>query len=127
MPKKILTITRSAEFKEISTRAQKFHAKSLLLLQSPTPERYFFDQTNGKNAKEFCRVGYTVSKIVGNAVARNLAKRRLREAFRELAKTYAEDKMDYIIIAKKEIAETEFEAITKDLEFCLKRIGKVKK
>lgn len=126
MPKKILTITKSAEFKEISKASCKFYAKSLLVLQNPTPEKYHFDQEKGKNAKEFCRIGYTVSKIVGNAVTRNLAKRRLREAFRDLAETYAKDKMDYVIIAKKEIAEAEFAQIVKDLEFCLKRVGNKK-
>lgn len=34
------------------------------------------------------RVGFVVSKAVGNAVARNVVKRRLREAGAEFVKTY---------------------------------------
>lgn len=74
---------------------------------------------------EFCRVGYTVSKIVGNAVVRNLAKRRLREAVRELMPQYAKLHMDYVIIAKREIAEQDFKKVCEDLKFCVKRIHNV--
>jgi ribonuclease P protein component len=120
---RILTIKKSAEFKKISTKNSKFHSKTVLLLTSPTPSFYFQDPLNNKkNAAEFCRIGYTVSKTVGNAVARNLAKRRLRELVRQLVPQYAKIKMDYVIIARREISEADFKKIHDDLKFCLKRI-----
>lgn len=119
---RILTVTKSAEFKNISRKNDKFHSKTLLLLTTPTSSFYFQNLTTGKNAEEFCRFGYTVSKKVGNAVARNLAKRKLREATRSLAPKYAKLKMDYVIIARKEIADADFDKISNDLKFCLKRI-----
>ena len=119
---RILTITKSAEFQKIGKKNTKFYSKTVLLLSSPTPSFYLQDLTQNKNAKEFCRVGYTVSKVVGNAVNRNLAKRRLREIVRDLMPKYAKLSTDYVLIARKEIAVAEFKQIENDLKFCLKKI-----
>lgn len=119
---KILPVRKSAEFKSINNKGSKFISKLVILLTHKTPSRYNFDQKQGKNAENFCRVGYTVSKTVGGAVVRNKAKRRLREAFRDLSGKYAKPSHDYIVIARKEIAEADFQEIIKNLEFCIKRI-----
>ena len=79
---KILKITKTAEYQKISKNNEKFYSQSLILLRAKTPEFYNFNKESGKNAEEFCRFGVTASKKVGNAVTRNRAKRRLREAFR---------------------------------------------
>lgn len=123
---KILSIKKSAEFKKISQKNQRFYSKSLILLSVPTPEIYFQDSTKGKNAQDFCRVGYTVSKTVGNAVIRNKAKRRLREAFKKLVPSYAKNRYDYILIARKEIAGFDYDKIFADLKFCFKNIHQTK-
>jgi len=120
---KILSVTKSSDFQEISKKGQKFHAKTLLLLEKPTSEFYFQNKLIGKNADNFVRVGFTVSKTVGNAVVRNRAKRRLREAVREVIAQYAKRSHDYVVIAKKEISAAKFEDVLSDLKFCLKRIG----
>ncbi len=120
---KILSIKKSAEFQKIGKKGQKFHSKTVLLLTSPSPQIYFQNLENGKNAKEFCRVGYTVAKTVSkSAVVRNLAKRRLREIFRSLTSQFCKNNYDYVVIARKEIAEEDFAKISADLKFCLKRI-----
>lgn len=119
---KILRIKKSAEFKQISSLNQKFYSKTITLLSKETPPKYFQDLASNKNAKDFCRVGFTVSKTVGNAVNRNLAKRRLKEAFRALALIHAKNHYDYVVIARKEIANADFAKIFGDLKFCLKRI-----
>jgi ribonuclease P protein component len=48
------------------------------------------------------RVGFTASKKIGNAVARNRAKRRLRVLARELLPALALPGWDYVIVAKPE-------------------------
>ena len=125
MPLKILSVQKSSDFKQISKKDHKFFAKTLILLTAPTPEFYLENPVAGKNAKDFCRFGLTVSKTVGNAVVRNLAKRRIREACRELI-SYAKNHRDYVIIARKEIADSDFKKIVTDLKFCLTRIDNVK-
>ncbi len=120
---KILSIKKSAEFQKISKKGQKFYAKTLLLLSLPSPQIYFQNLEKGKLANDFCRVGYTVAKTVSkSAVVRNLAKRRLREAFRAIALQHVKNHHDYVIIARKEIIEADFAKISADLKFCLKRI-----
>jgi ribonuclease P protein component len=46
------------------------------------------------------RVGYTCSKKVGNAVARNRAKRRLRAVAAEVLPTMGRSDWDYVLIGK---------------------------
>ncbi len=123
---KILQIKKSAEFRTISQKGKKFHTKTITLLSSPTPEIYLQDKLTQKNAKNFCRVGYTASKAVGNAVVRNKVKRQLREIFPKLAMVYSKNHFDYVVIARQEISKVDFEKISTDLEFCLSRIHRAK-
>ena len=51
------------------------------------------------------RVGLTVSKNIGNAVARNRVKRRLRHTVRDVQLQPA---MDYVIIARKSILDASY-------------------
>lgn len=69
------------------------------------------------------RVGFTCSKKVGNAVARNRAKRRLREIARLDLPSLAMAGHDYVLIGKKDVtANRDFEDLRSDLT---KAIGKL--
>lgn len=71
------------------------------------------------------RVGYTCSKKVGNAVARNRAKRRLREAARLILPHHAKPGWDYVLIGRKDgTAEREFTALLDDLRGALAKLHK---
>ena len=47
------------------------------------------------------RVGFTCTKKVGNAVARNRAKRRLREIARLILPEQGRDGMDYVLVGRQ--------------------------
>ncbi|MGZ9809460.1 ribonuclease P protein component [Pseudoroseicyclus sp. H15] len=60
------------------------------------------------------RVGYTCSKKVGNAVARNRAKRRLREVARAVLPTHGQPGWDYVLIGKNGSTASRDFALMKD-------------
>ncbi|MGG5885860.1 ribonuclease P protein component [Falsiroseomonas sp. HC035] len=69
------------------------------------------------------RVGFTVTKKVGNAVIRNRCKRRLREAARLLLGQDAPPGFDLVMIGRDGTAKREFRQLLGDLRGALKQGG----
>ena len=61
------------------------------------------------------RVGYTVTRKVGNAVQRNRIRRRLREAVRLTAAGDMAAGSDYVIVGRGEILSAPFDQMTGEL------------
>lgn len=70
------------------------------------------------------RVGFTCSKKVGNSVARNRAKRRLRALARIVLPTDGHAGTDYVLIGRAEkTAERDFKQMQNDLRHALRKLS----
>ena len=68
------------------------------------------------------RVGFTVSKKVGNAVVRNRMKRRFRELAREIVTRDGFAGSDHVMIGRASGIERDFSALRQDLTKALQRV-----
>lgn len=69
-----------------------------------------------------CRVGFTASRKVGNAVIRNRARRRLKALAGEILPKHALTGHDYVLVARRDTPVREFAALRRDLETALKKL-----
>lgn len=63
--------------------------------------------------------GFTATKKIGNSVVRNRAKRRLREATRQLLPRLARPGWDYVFIARQDTADIGWPRLLDDMESAL--------
>lgn len=68
------------------------------------------------------RVGFTVSRKVGNAVVRNRVRRRLREIARQVIPAHARADLDYVLVGRQAALGREFAMLRADLLQALKRL-----
>jgi len=68
------------------------------------------------------RIGFTVTKKLGNAVVRNRARRRLKAAAGRVMPMHAQGGHDYVLIGRPATRERPFPALVADLELALKRL-----
>jgi len=71
------------------------------------------------------RIGFTASKRVGNAVARNRAKRRLRAAAASVLPLHGEPGTDYVLIARADTGARVYAELLADLEGALRQLARL--
>ena len=76
-----------------------------------------------KDQDAVVRIGFTATRKVGGAVARNRAKRRLREAARALAPQLAAPGSDYVFIARMGTADRPWDRLLDDVKSALTRLA----
>ncbi|MFN8983768.1 MAG: ribonuclease P protein component, partial [Alphaproteobacteria bacterium] len=69
------------------------------------------------------RLGFTVTKKIGNAVIRNRARRRLKEAARLTLPGMALSGWDLVLIGRDATAERPFPLLIEDLRAALRQAG----
>lgn len=77
-----------------------------------------------KNADPTMRVGFTVTKKIGNAVVRNRMKRRLRALAREMIATHGFVGSDHVMIGRAGGIERDYSALQKELGRALDRLAR---
>lgn len=117
VPSRLKTLTKRSDFLRAARAAH-----------TATPG--FVLQMRRRSANEPAadiRVGYTCSKKVGNAVARNRAKRRLREIARLVLTSHGQPGTDYVLIGRREATATRsFTQLQMDLRAALGKLHKTK-
>ena len=83
----------------------------------------FVLQARDRGDAQALRVGFTCSKKVGNAVARNRAKRRLREIAQLILPRFGQVGHDYVLIGRANVtASTKFTALQEELLASLRKL-----
>ena len=75
---------------------------------------------------ETMRAGFTATKKIGNAVARNRAKRRLRAAVQQILPAHGQRGHDYVFIARAGTIERDWAGLLDDIEAALIRLSRAK-
>ena len=102
---KISSLSKNEDFKSIIT-GRKINNKYLTI---------FFKKLSDKNDKKL-NISFVAQKKIGNAVKRNKIKRRLRNIMNDaIKKIKLNFQYSYLLIAKKNVLEDEYENIKKDL------------
>jgi ribonuclease P protein component len=65
------------------------------------------------------RVGFTASRKIGNAVARNRARRRLKAAAQQVLPLYGHAGNDYVLVARRDTLDRPFGDLLGDLKTAL--------
>ena len=99
-------LRKRPEFLQFNEGALKMHTPHFLLLW--------------KDREAGTRIGFTVSKKVGNSVVRNSIKRRLREFYRQNKSLFVP--ADFNIVAKKGAELLEFHDVSTELAAALGRL-----
>ena len=82
------------------------------------------DKDTGKDiVSERVRVGFTVSRKVGNAIRRNRARRRLRAVVAEVLPEHGRAGCDYVLIGRAGTLDRRYADLVEDLRTALARIG----
>jgi ribonuclease P protein component len=73
-------------------------------------------QAGKRQERAMIGLGFTASRRVGMAVARNRARRRLKAAARAILPGPAEPGFDYVIVARPAVLKCSFDRLVCDLE-----------
>ena len=110
-PRTAPRLTRRAEFLKVAASGNRVATHGLVL------------QILARGDGEPARLGFTVTKKVGNAVVRNRTRRRLKEAARLLLRHTPVVGADLVLIGRDATRRRPFDELTDDLRRALRRAG----
>ena len=105
-------LKRRAEFLRVG-KGRRWHGSAMTIQAEARAEDYRESDDDGPGSG--FRFGFTLTKKVGNAVVRNRARRRLREAVRLASDLPARPGHDYVIVGRLEAVRLPFETLCREL------------
>ena len=105
------------EFLDVARDGRKHAAPGLVLQAMKRPG----DEVSA--GTDAIRVGFTVTKKIGNAVKRNRVRRRLRAAADRVVPVHGRDGYDLVLIGRAGTANREFPDLVRDLETAMRKLG----
>lgn len=84
------------------------------------------DDTGAQDGPPGLRVGFTVTKRVGHATERNRMRRRLRAAALAALASRSDVPADLVVIARRPVLSSDFQALVADLERAVAVVTKPK-
>lgn len=108
-------LQRRPDFLRVAGTGRKAVFPGLILQAAPQPD--------SAPALPPRRVGYTASRKVGNAVARNRARRRMRAACDAMMVLHAAPGHDYVLIAREATVARPWLLLLDDLKRAMKKLG----
>jgi len=108
-------LTRRAEFLRVAAKGQRAAVHGLVL------------QALARDDVAPARLGFTVTKKVGNAVVRNRTRRRLKEAARLMLRDKPLIGVDLVLIGRDTTRGRNFAALVDDFRRALARAGVTRK
>ena len=113
-------LRRRAEFQRVS-RGRRAQAQTFTLQANPRA-----DLGAAQAEAPRARVGFTVTKKVGDAVERNRIRRRLKEALRHAGAVAPSPDHDYVLMARREALTRPFAALIADIERAFAQMSRLK-
>lgn len=112
----IVVLRKRSDFLAVAAVRRKWTTPAFIVQVAPRPD-----------ALDVCGLGLTTSKkMVGNAVKRNRARRRLRALARDVFPDAAKTGVDYVLIAREAALTRAYDDLRKDMLWALDRL-KMKK
>jgi len=109
----VVRLKQRRQFLAVRAAARRWVAPSFVLQAGPRP--------GAESAREI-GLGFTASRRVGKAVARNRARRRLAEAARAVIGQTASPGFDYVIVARSAALTCPFDRLLEELTAAFQRI-----
>lgn len=106
----------------LKTRAEFLHVRGGARHTAPSLVLQARERNGTPEDRGVARFGFTATKALGNAVVRNRARRRLKEAVRLAAPANAVAGYDYVLIAREGTVQRRFTDLIKDLERALAKV-----
>lgn len=102
------SLKKTSEFSKVYKRGKSFADKNIVIYYMP-------------NHLPFCRVGFSISKKVGNSVIRNRVRRLIKEAYRLNFGNLVG--YDIVFVARVQSNQVEFHEMEKSLKYIFRKIA----